>query len=143
MSGVIVVGVDGSPTARKAAESALALATALGVTLHVVSAFDNDKAEVFGGGSSKWLLSDEDKAEHVARTIADTLGGNIEITHAAAAGRPADALIREAIRKEARIIVVGNRRMQGIGRVLGSVANSVAHNAPCDVYIANTYDAEQ
>jgi nucleotide-binding universal stress UspA family protein len=28
--------------------------------------------------------------------------------------------------------------MSGIGRVLGSVANSVAHNAPCDVYIAKT-----
>jgi nucleotide-binding universal stress UspA family protein len=36
------------------------------------------------------------------------------------------------------MIVVGNRRMHGIGRVLGSVANSVAHNAPCDVYIAKT-----
>jgi nucleotide-binding universal stress UspA family protein len=36
------------------------------------------------------------------------------------------------------MIVVGNRRMRGIGRVLGSVANSVAHNAPCDVYIAKT-----
>ena len=34
--------------------------------------------------------------------------------------------------------MVGNRRMQGLGRVLGSVANSVAHNAPCDVYIAKT-----
>jgi nucleotide-binding universal stress UspA family protein len=30
--------------------------------------------------------------------------------------------------------------MRGIGRLLGSVANSVAHNAPCDVYIANTYE---
>ena len=40
------------------------------------------------------------------------------------------------------LIVVGNRRMRGIGRVLGSVANSVAHNATCDVYIANTYDAD-
>lgn len=142
MSGVIVVGVDGSPTARKAAESALELATALDATLHVVSAFDSDRSEVFDSGSSRWLLSDEDKAGHVARSVADTLGGNIEITHASASGRPADALIREAIRKEATIIVVGNRRMQGIGRVLGSVANSVAHNAPCDVYIANTYDSE-
>lgn len=43
---------------------------------------------------------------------------------------------------EARIIVVGNRRMRSIGRVLGSVAISVAHHAPCDVYIANTYDAD-
>ena len=142
MSGTIVVGVDGSATARKAAETARDLATALGATLHVVSAFDGDHSEVFGGGSDKWLVSDADKAEHVARTVADTLGGDIKITYSAASGRPADALIREAIRKEARAIVVGNRRMQGIGRVLGSVANSVAHNAPCDVYIANTYDAD-
>lgn len=142
MSGIIVVGVDGSPTARKAAEAARDLATALEATLHVVSAFDADRTEKFGSGSNKWLVSDADKAEHVARTVADTLGGDIQITHAAAGGRPADALIREAIRKEARVIVVGNRRMQGIGRVLGSVANSVAHNAPCDVYIANTYDAD-
>ncbi|MDR6688658.1 hypothetical protein J2Y41_004253 [Arthrobacter sp. 1088] len=33
--------------------------------------------------------------------------------------------------------------MKGLGRVLGSVANSVPHNAPCGVYIANTYDADQ
>jgi nucleotide-binding universal stress UspA family protein len=142
MSGIIVVGVDGSETARKAAESARDLAAALGATLHVVSAFDGDRSERFGSGSNQWLVSDADKAEQVARSVADTLGGNIRITHAAAGGRPADALIREAISKEAKIIVVGNRRMRGIGRVLGSVANSVAHNAPCDVYIANTYDAE-
>jgi nucleotide-binding universal stress UspA family protein len=142
MSGTIVVGVDGSATARKAAEAARDLATALGATLHVVSAFDSERSEVFRTGSDKWLVSDADKAEHVARTVADTLGGDIRITYSAAAGRPADALIREAIRKEARVIVVGNRRMRGIGRVLGSVANSVAHDAPCDVYIANTYDAD-
>jgi nucleotide-binding universal stress UspA family protein len=40
------------------------------------------------------------------------------------------------------MIVVGNRRMHGLGRVLGSIANSVAHNASCDVYIANTYGAD-
>jgi nucleotide-binding universal stress UspA family protein len=142
MSGTIVVGVDGSETARKAAEAARDLATALGATLHVVSAYDAERSGIFGSGSDQWLVSDADKAEHAARTVADTLGGDIKITYSAAAGRPADALIREAISKEARVIVVGNRRMRGIGRVLGSVANSVAHSAPCDVYIANTYDAD-
>jgi len=28
--------------------------------------------------------------------------------------------------------------MTGIGRVLGSIANDVAHHAPCSVYIAKT-----
>ena len=142
MAGIIVVGVDGSQTAKKAAESAWDLAAALGASLHVVSAFDSDRTEVFGSGSDQWIVSDADAAEQVARTVAESLGRDVPVTYAAARGRPADALIKEAMRTYARIIVVGNRRMQGIGRVLGSVANSVAHNAPCDVYIANTYDAD-
>lgn len=142
MSGIIVVGVDGSGTANRAAESAKELAAALGASLHVVSAFDSDRTEVVGSGSDQRVLSNADAAEHVARTVAESLGQNVVITYSAARGRPADALIKEALRMEARIIVVGNRRMHGIGRVLGSVANSVAHNAPCDVYIANTYDAD-
>lgn len=142
MSGIIVVGVDGSATAKKAAESARDLAASVGASLHVVSAFDSDRTKVFDVGSDQWIVSDADTAEHVARTVAQSLGPNIKVTSSAARGRPADALIKEAVRIDAGIIVVGNRRMQGIGRVLGSVANSVAHNAPCDVYIANTYDAE-
>lgn len=142
MAGIIVVGVDGSETAKRAAQSARDLAAALGASLHVVSAFDSDRTEVFGSGSDRWIVSDADAAEQVARTVAESLGRDIAVTYSAARGRPADALIKEAIRMDARIIVVGNRRMHGIGRVLGSVANSVAHNAPCDVYIANTYDAD-
>ncbi|MBX7445934.1 MULTISPECIES: universal stress protein [unclassified Arthrobacter] len=142
MSGIIVVGVDGSKTAKKAAESAWDLAVALGTSLHVVSAFGSDRVEVVGSGSDQLVVSDADSAEHLARTVAESLGRGITVTSSAVPGKPADALIAEAARTEASIIVVGNRRMQGIGRVLGSVANSVAHNAPCDVYIANTYYAD-
>jgi len=142
MGGIIVVGVDGSETAKRAAESAKNLAAGLDALLHVVSAFDSDRTEVFGSGSDRWIVSDADAAEQVARTVAESLGRDVAVTYSAARGRPADALIKEAVRMDARIIVVGNRRMHGIGRVLGSVANSVAHNAPCDVYIANTYDAD-
>jgi nucleotide-binding universal stress UspA family protein len=142
VSGIIVVGVDGSRTASKAAASARDLAAALGASLHVVSAFSSDRTEAFGSGSDQLNMSNQDAAERVARTVASSLGRDVEVTYSAARGRPADALIKEALKMEARIIVVGNRRMQGIGRVLGSVANSVAHNAPCDVYIANTYDAD-
>ncbi len=142
MSAIIVVGVDGSGTAKKAAESARDLAVATGSSLHVVSAFDSDRTEIFGSGSDQWIVSDADGAEHVAKTVADALAGTVKVTYSAARGKPAEALISEAERLGARMIVVGNRRMRGIGRVLGSVANSVAHNASCDVYIANTYDAD-
>ena len=139
MSGVVVVGVDGSESAKKAAEAARDLAKSLGASLHVVTAFETESAETFGVGSDKVRISNADSAEIVANALGNSAQG-LEITHSAARGKPADALIKEAIRLDARLIVVGNRRMRGIGRLLGSVANSVAHNAPCDVYIANTYD---
>lgn len=139
MSGVVVVGVDGSPSARKAAEVALGLAKALGGSLHIVTAFDVDRAETFGVGSDEVKVWNSEAAETVAKSLGETRPG-VEISYFAARGKPADALIKEAMRLDARLIVVGNRRMRGIGRLLGSVANSVAHNAPCDVYIANTYD---
>jgi nucleotide-binding universal stress UspA family protein len=139
MSGIIVVGVDGSETALRAAHTARDLAASMGATLHVVSAFDSDRTEVFGSGSDQWIVSDAGNAEKVARAVADGLRrADTNVTFTAARGKPAEALIREAERTGARMIVVGNRRMQGIGRVLGSVANSVAHSAPCDVYIAKT-----
>ena len=47
-------------------------------------------------------------------------------------------LVSEADRLEARLIVVGNRRVQGPARILGSIARTVAANASCDVYVANT-----
>ena len=143
MTGIIVVGVDGSETALRAARTAKDLATTLGATLHVVSAFDSDRTEVFGSGSDQWIVSDAGDAEKVARSVAETLSTpETKVTYSAARGKPAEALIKEAERSGARMIVVGNRRMRGIGRVLGSVANSVAHNAPCDVYIAKTDVAE-
>ncbi|MGY3319253.1 universal stress protein [Arthrobacter sp. TE12232] len=139
MTGIIVVGVDDSETALRAAQTARDLAASMGATLHVVSAFDSDRTEVISSGGDTWIISDAGNAEKVARTVADGLrrpGTNV--SYAAARGKPAEALINEAERTGARMIVVGNRRMSGIGRVLGSVANSVAHNAPCDVYIAKT-----
>ncbi|WP_285242628.1 universal stress protein [Pseudarthrobacter sp. fls2-241-R2A-127] len=139
MSGVVVVGVDASASARKAAEVALGLAESLGASLHVVTAFETESAETFGVGSDKVRISNADSSELVAKSLVGSRPG-VEVTHFAARGKPADSLIKEAIRLDARLIVVGNRRMRGIGRLLGSVANSVAHNAPCDVYIANTYD---
>jgi nucleotide-binding universal stress UspA family protein len=143
MTGIIIVGVDGSETALKAAHTARDLAVSVGATLHVVSAFDSDRTEFYGSGSDKWIVSDAGNAEKVAKTVAEGLRtADTDVTYAAARGKPAEALIDEAERTGAQMIVVGNRRMRGIGRVLGSVANSVAHSAPCDVYIAKTDTAD-
>jgi nucleotide-binding universal stress UspA family protein len=62
----------------------------------------------------------------------------LQVAYFAVPGTPAQARIKQAEQYDAQMIVVGNKRMRGLGRVLGSVANSVAHNAPCNVFIATT-----
>ena len=139
MSGAVVVGVDGSETARRAAETARGLADALGATLHVVTAFDNDRTDVVGSGSDQIVVSGRTAAENIAREVALELNSpQLQVAYFAVQGAPAQALITQAEQHGAQMIVVGNKRMRGLGRVLGSVANTVAHNAPCDVYIAKT-----
>jgi nucleotide-binding universal stress UspA family protein len=143
MAGTIVVGVDGSETAFKAAGVARDLAIALDALLLVVSAFDSDRTEVRRSGTEEFIVSAASDAERIAMGVVSRLHTpGLKAIHSTALGKPADAIVSEAIRVEARMIVVGNRRMKGIGRVLGSIASSVAHNASCDVYIANTYDAD-
>jgi nucleotide-binding universal stress UspA family protein len=55
-------------------------------------------------------------------------------------GDPAEALLDIAGREHADLIVVGNRGMHGVGRVLGSVPNKVSHRAACHVLIVATED---
>lgn len=140
MMRLVIVGVDGSETAAKAAETAIFLAAETGAALHVVSAYDRlEVTEVAGVGDDHWLLSTEAEASATAERTAVRARRRVgTVTTAAVSGKPADALTGEADRLGADLIVVGNKRVQGITRVLGSVATSVAHHAPCDVYIAHT-----
>ena len=80
-------------------------------------------------GELRILSRDEAKQDDLRRWLADPRARN---------GVPHEVLIEEAKHFDDALIVVGNRRMQGPGRLLGSVANSVAHNAPCDVYVVKT-----
>ncbi|WP_427015724.1 universal stress protein [Pseudarthrobacter sp. P1] len=139
MSGIIIVGVDGNDTSMKAARTAAALAKATGATLSVITAYGQDRTEKVEIGNDEWFLSTADEAEKVARSVAAELGADgVATTYSSVQGKPAEALIAEAERVGASMIVVGNVRMKGLGRVLGSVANTVAHNAPCDVHIVKT-----
>jgi nucleotide-binding universal stress UspA family protein len=53
-------------------------------------------------------------------------------------GAAADVICEVATQVKADVVVVGNKGMTGLRRVLGSVPNSVAHQAPCAVLIAFT-----
>ncbi len=139
MANIIIVGVDGGEPSLRAARRAAELASHLGATLHVVTAEDKGTVEEFPERPGATLLTSGELAEAVAADAARDLGDLLDnVTSAVVSGKPASALVDEAERLEASLIVVGNRRVQGIGRMLGNVAGGVAAHAPCDVYIVKT-----
>ena len=136
----IVVGVDRSPHALVAARKAADLAKALGAVLHIVTAVTKNEFHDLGIGSDHTVVSDVDFAERDLDDIAAEFRGSITVSTKAVRSGPAEALCSEATRLHASMIVIGNKRVQGVARVLGSIAGAVAKEAPCDVYIVHTYD---
>lgn len=145
MSKIVVTGVDTSPTAATAARKAAALAGAMGARLHVLSAYGDFEAERISVGAEEFLISNEKSAEGVASDVFTQIRKefpDLEITYGPAEGSPADALVAAAETLKADVIVVGNKRVQGLARILGSIARDVAAKAPCDVYIAHTHQKD-
>ena len=145
----IVVGTDGSTTADRAVDAAGELARLCGAELHVVSAYRPVRSAVLAGvgamggavSAPAWLGDDERvAAEEVVRRAGERLAQTgVGATPAARLGEPADALLAIAEELDADLLVVGNRGMTGVRRyLLGSVADRVAHHAPCSVHIVHT-----
>lgn len=137
----IVTGVDDSETAAAAARKAAQLAGAFDARLHVISAFGNQETGTLRAGGEVVRINHKEAAAEVAGNVADSLRADfpdLTITSYAALGQAAEALVSSASELNADLIVVGNKRVQGFTRVMGSVARSVAAEAHCDVYIAYT-----
>jgi nucleotide-binding universal stress UspA family protein len=134
----IVVGLSSAETSHGAARSAVELATAIGATVHFVTALSKNDSSVVNVGSDRWEFSSLAAAEAEAARFVDSLGLSVRHTVSVLKGSPATILVDEAERLDADLIVVGNVRMQGPGRVLGSVGKDVAQHAPCSVLIVKT-----
>jgi len=133
--GPIVVGTDGSDTAKAAVSQTAELAASLGATVHVVSATYRMEGGAQADGPVKKALAD-------AALTLSRLGVPYE-THVVH-GEPADALIELAEEQEAALIVVGNKGMGGARRyLLGDIPNKISHHAPCNVLILRTTDPSE
>ena len=140
----IVVGTDGSETAQRAVYEATRLAQAVGAELHVVSAFEPAGARIAGapeGAAKVWAIAPDAAVEAlVGEALATVRESGVEAKSHTVKGDAADALLEVADRVKADLIVVGNRGMHGMARVLGSVPNKVSHRARCSVLIVATAD---
>ena len=133
----IVVGVDESDTSLQAARRTAEIAVALDQSLHLVMAVKNGMSFGIQVGNDEfqvdWVTS---AAQFLKETCGDLPIPNA--TYALGGKDPAKSLVEEAERLSASMIVVGNRRVKGAGRLLGAIATDVMHHAPCDVLIVDT-----
>jgi nucleotide-binding universal stress UspA family protein len=142
----IVVGTDGSETAKEAVRQATELANRLGATIHLVSAYEpvpegrlrQERQQV--PDDLQWMVNPREDVSNTLQQAGEEIdeAGVKAETHPRE-GDPADAILDVAEEENADLIVVGNKGMTGARRfLLGSVPNKVSHHAPCSVMIIRT-----
>ncbi|MGH9108030.1 MAG: universal stress protein [Acidimicrobiales bacterium] len=141
MISTIVVGTDGSGTARRAVAVAADLARQLQATLHVVHGYQAPAAlegagpALEGAAISTSSLWEELSAAVLERAIGDPSLDRIRVERHSVPGGAWQGLVEVARRVGADLIVVGNR---GIGGPGPSVPGAVVAHAPCHVLIVKT-----
>jgi nucleotide-binding universal stress UspA family protein len=139
----IAVGTDGSDTAQKAVDFALDMAERYGARLVLMSAYvpvsesrlRREKEEA--PEDIQWSINPSEEVDDTLRKVEEQAKGRgLEYKSEARNGDPADVIVDIASDNDVDVIVVGSKGMQR--RVLGSVPNSVSHNAPCSVMIVKT-----
>ena len=143
MAETIVVGTDGSETAKQAVAEAVRLAKALDAEVHVVTAFEPlHRAQIVGaaeGARQVWGPMPNDLARSVNDEAAATVrAAGLQVSPHMVQEAPADALLGVAKDVDATLIVVGSQGMAGARRLLGSVPNKVSHGARTNVLIVST-----
>jgi nucleotide-binding universal stress UspA family protein len=144
----IIVGTDGSATAERAVDHAGTLAAADGARVIVVTAFTPGGPGPGSGSAAdgipddlRFVLSDRIQAEELAergrKRLKDAGVGKVVVQ--AIEGDPSSVLLEAAKDFDADLIVVGSKGLTSAAHfILGSVASSVSHHAPCDVLVAHT-----
>ncbi|MFH9177473.1 universal stress protein [Streptomyces albogriseolus] len=139
MSGLVVVGVDGSASSLGAVEAAAREARWRGAGLRVVHAFLWPAMHVPRGRSPLGPPEGEphNRVEHlVAEAVArarETAPG-VDVSHVVVTGEPVTVL--EAQSRAADLVVVGSRGMGGfVGLLIGSTAAQLAAHGRCPVLV--------
>lgn len=129
----IVAGTDGEARAELAVDKAGELAQALGAPVHVVCV----PSAIYGQDWPAIITAQQfvDAAAERLRSRGITVQTHTPKGHQ---GEAALDLVAVAEQEHAQLIVMGNKGMSGIRRLLGSLPNRVSHLARCGVLIVPT-----
>ena len=138
---VVVVGIDGSEQSRHAAQAAADLARKNGARLHIVTVVRPPEGwwGIVGSPPPADVLT-ASMSEAQQGILDSTVEGldleGVEWSASEEIGEPASALADVCHEDGADLLVVGRRGAGLVERlVMGSVADRVAHYAPCPVLI--------
>ena len=138
---VVLIGVDDSPFSKAALEYVKGATWAKGTRLHVVSAsppvFIGPGEAAAPGAIAELVQTQEKYHRGIAEAAAASLkAAGLEVEARMVPTDPRGALIDEAKRIRADLLVVGSHGRSGIGKLLlGSVASHVVSHAPCSVLV--------
>lgn len=140
----VVVGVDASHHAARAADWAAGEAVARGAALHVLHALDTDPGSaLFGFGYYPTAMREIDKPGE--RLLAEIKGHlhtaypGLEVVTELVAEPAAAALVRAS--REAQLVVVGTRGRGGFaGLTLGSVSARLVAHAHCPTVVLRAHE---
>jgi nucleotide-binding universal stress UspA family protein len=141
MSGVIVVGVDGSPQSWKAVNWALEEAGAHGDDVMLVHAWQFPSILTISYAGPTLPVFTRDDVQRLSHQLLEKTADEarqqspaVRIRTQLVEGHPATALVEAA--DGARLLVIGSRGMGGFrGMLMGSVSTACAHHARCPTVI--------
>jgi nucleotide-binding universal stress UspA family protein len=142
----IVVGTDGSETAKAAVGEAIELAKASKAKLEIVSAYEplpqsqlKEEGEGISGDVSHVVNPREEVTFVLEKAAAEAKKAKVDVVTHPREGDPADAILDVAEENKADLVIIGNKGMTGARRfLLGSVPNKISHHSPCDCLIVKT-----
>jgi len=139
----VAVGTDGSGTADKAVDFAIEMAARYEARIVFISAYvpvreSRLQREARDAPEDlQWTINPAEDVDAVLRECEERAEEKgLRWTSEAREGDAAKILVDLAASNDADVLVIGNKGMRR--KVLGSVPNTVTHNAPCSVMIVKT-----
>lgn len=138
----ILVPIDGSADAVKAATMAAVLARGTGARITLAHVLDTKSMPLLGASAisgEELARATEEAAERCAcaveRAALEGSGATYDTT--TLRGEPGPEIVRHAQEQGVDLIVMGSRGLSPLRQVLlGSVSSHVLHDAPCSVTVA-------
>ena len=139
----VAVGTDGSGTADKAVEFAIDMAARYEARIVFISAYVPvresrlEREARDAPDDLQWTINPAEDVDATLRECEERAEEKgLRWASEAREGDPAKILVELAESNGADVLVIGNKGMER--KLLGSVPNSVSHNAPCSVLIVKT-----